>query len=350
MATWNLVSVSTQHSTIVRSRSIELAIAIGVVGCASPSAEAAIITWDSIQTSTTSGTQSVDPITGRTFENDVKVITSFDDAGGETYTPAVTFSQTSFTVQPSPGRPRILYERTGNLDGGGEVTYAGSPASQLSDVFGTPLRIDAGTTNIFRNTVESARFYGLDSVRIDQNDALDQAGVSVLDLGANDGDSGGANNDSFRVRLITGLDINGAPVSYSSYVSVNDNDPFGTGVGAANNINYDRWRPTNTGVGGPFDVLVSEDTTRRFGGILMTFRDFGIGIGDKVYGYEIANEAAGENTRLDLIPSGAVFSAASLPAGALTLLPSPEPELTIPLLCSALLPALLRRRRVGSTA
>jgi exosortase/archaeosortase family protein len=56
---------------------------------------------------------------------------------------------------------------------------------------------------------------------------------------------------------------------------------------------------------------------------LLTFNLFGLTVGDRVYGYEIASASSS----LDLLPSGAAFISDTLPPGALTIIvPSPEPE------------------------
>ncbi|MDA7666285.1 hypothetical protein N8652_01445 [bacterium] len=64
---------------------------------------------------------------------------------------------------------------------------------------------------------------------------------------------------------------------------------------------------TNDG-DGPFDQPDDIDRFQNIGGLLLTFDQFKINVGDRVYGYEISAADNGPRTGLDLFPFWGGFS------------------------------------------
>lgn len=85
------------------------------------------------------------------------------------------------------------------------------------------------------------------------------------------------------------------------------------------------WDSETNDRGGPFDQPDDIDQVQNIGGLLLTFNQFRINVGDRVYGYEISAVDSGPRTGLDLLPSGAAFRSTMLTNAALTVVPSPEP-------------------------
>jgi hypothetical protein len=99
---------------------------------------------------------------------------------------------------------------------------------------------------------------------------------------------------------------------------------------------------------GPFDIPNDLNRTQEIGGLLITFDEFGLSVGDRVFGYEISVPASGSRPGLDLLPSAAAFLKDSLPGDAVSLVSvTPEPQNTLLLLSFAMgLTLLLRRQRL----
>lgn len=275
-------------------------------------ARAVVVAWESITSTTTQGTPSVGPL-GYVYENDVTVVTSFS-SGGDTFTPLIEFPASEFILKSNPAQTRVWYERNEIANGSLPTGYTGSPLADLDDMFDVPLRINFGSDDTFRKTLDSIYFTDQVGVQINDPVALTDAGVSVLERGAND--------NNFSVRLVLGVDGTGAPTAFSPTVTIAGGDPFGSGVAS---MRHALWDSANTNGVGPFDDPDDLDRVQQIGGLLLTFDEFGLSVGDRVYGYEIAAAASGTRTGLDLLASGAAFIKDTLPDGALTIIPSPEP-------------------------
>ena len=277
-------------------------------------ASGASIAWDSITSTTTEGTPTTDPNNGYLYENDVTVVTSFT-AGAGTYSPLINYPLVDFTFKANPVQTRVWYERNDIPSNGNPTGYTGNALVDLHDMFDTPLRINYGSDDTFVKTLDSIRFSDTTGVEIAGAAALTGAGVSLIERGAND--------TNFEVRLITSVDGSGNALTFSPTVHVTSSDPFGSGVA---NMHHALWDSATTNGIGPFDEPDDLDRFQDIGGLLLTFDEFGLSVGDRVFGYEVAAPATGGRPGLDLLPSGAAFQLDTLPPGALVVVPSPEPE------------------------
>lgn len=301
---------------------------------------AALVAWDSITTSTTEGTPTIDPNNGYLYENDVTVVTSFT-AGGNTYEPLIEYPVGDFDLKANPVATRVWYERNNIPSNGNDTGYTGNALVDLADMFDTPLRINYGSDDTFNRTLEALRFTGTTGVQLNDPLALTDAGVSIIERGAND--------NNFDIRLVMSVDGAGNALTFSPEVTIVGGDPFGGGVA---NVPHALWDSATNDGDGPFDDPDDIDRTQNIGGLLLTFDQFGISVGDRVYGYEISAAASGSRTGLDLLPSGAAFRRDTLPDAALTIVPSPEPGngflvLSMVLGISALMHRQRRRRKTG---
>lgn len=314
-------------------QSVKSLIASGLL-LASPSALAALVSWDSITTSTSEGTPSIDPNNGYLYENDITVVTSFS-AGGGTHEPLIEYPQVDFDFKTNPVATRVWYERNDLPSNGNDTGYTGNALVDLEDMFAIPLRINYGSDDTFNRTLEAIRFTSTTGVQLNDPLALTDAGVSIIERGAND--------RNIDMRLVMSVDGAGNALTYSSEVTIGGGDPFGGGVA---NMQHALWDSATNDGNGPFDDPDDLDRNQNIGGLLLTFDQFGISVGDRVYGYEISAASSGPRTGLDLLPSGAAFRRDTLPDAALTVVPSPEPTNGFVVLSLVLgLSVLLHRQR-----
>jgi hypothetical protein len=124
------------------------------------------------------------------------------------------------------------------------------------------------------------------------------------------------------MRLVMSVDGVGKALTYSLEVTIGGGDPFGSGV---TNMHHALWDSATNDGDGPFDQPDDIDRFQNIGGLLLTFDQFEINVGDRVYGYEISAADNGPRTGLDLLSSGVAFRSTSLTNAALTVVPSPEP-------------------------
>ncbi len=257
--------------------------------------EAAVITFNSVTTETIDGIpQSVGGFSNgpsHTFHNDQTFIRSLS-AGGTRYNPVLGFNQMSYTVKSNPNPTRVFYGTGGAALPGDSRSFSGSPLTDLHDMFDTPLVINYGSDDTFVKSLDSIRFWSSTAISPTTNDGLTRAGVSIIERGAND--------NNFRVRAITSLS-GGTPNGVTDWLLINDRDPFGRGVRNLNHGLYDS--ATRDGVG-PFLRASTQNRNQQIGALMIPFIDFGLSIGDQIYGYEIAVNTSGSRTGLDLL-SGA---------------------------------------------
>ncbi|WP_417849993.1 hypothetical protein [Thalassoglobus sp.] len=261
------------------------------------SSEAALIAFDSVTTTVVEGTpESVGGFTNgptHTFHNDQTIVTSLS-AGSTQYNPVLGFDRMSFTLKANPNPTRVFYERGGTALSGDSLSFTGSPLADLYDMFDTPLVINYGSDDTFVKSLDSIRFWSSTSISPTSNDGLTRAGVSIIERGAND--------NNFRVRAITSLN-GGNPDGVTDWLLIGGGDPFGNGVRNLNHALYDS--ETTNGIGPFTQASVSEQNrNQQIGALLIPFADFGLSIGDRIYGYEIAVNTSGSRTGLDLL-SGA---------------------------------------------
>lgn len=270
------------------------------------SSSAGIITFDGITTITTQGTPVSVNLDGvpTTFTNKETVIETFK-VGSDSYSPIMGFNRFDYTVKSSANPTRVYYETGGTPLPGDVRVYDASPLATLEQMFANPLRINYGSDNTFQRTLDSARFWTESFVEIINNSGLDDSGVVILERGAND--------NNFRVRAITGLDGDANPDEYSDWFNIaSGTDPFGSGL----NYNlphalYDSYDSDGTG---PFVVPEDLSRSQQIGAFMIPFADFGLSIGDHVFGYEIAIPSNGSRNGLDLLPGASAVTLNGLPA------------------------------------
>lgn len=300
----------------------------------SPLAFADLITLSSATTTVTGGTATAQGGFNNgphTFHNGVETLTTVS-GGGTSFDAAFGFNRVDGTLLAGASESRMYYFNGGTPLAGTNRSYSGEYATTLDDVFDTPFRINVGHDNTLATTYESLRMWSGNELTIETAAGLNDAGVGIVERGAND--------DDFRVRLITSLDAAGNPDGYSAYYEVNAGDPFGTGLtlnGSNANRQYDIYSDFISPYDGEWLTSHQVNAAQRIGAFLITFDEFGLGVGDSFYGYEIARLNTGVSG-IDLIPGGGVFTSNGGISG------TPEPS-SLTLLCSMLALGVCRRRK-----
>lgn len=300
-------------------------------------ATAGLVTMTAGTTTTTGGggatTQGGFSNGTHTFQNETVALTSLS-AGANTYSAEFGFSKVDGTLLGTANLSKMYY-----FDGGTPIvgnSYSGAYKSDFDSLFDTPFQINVGSDNTLAETYDSVRIWDDTKLTVQNNDGLVNAGVSIVERGAND--------DDFRVRLITSLDGANDPDGFSAWFTVNAGDPFGTGLtldGSSAPIAYDIYRDSTAPFDGEYLNVVSSGS-QNIGAILITTDEFGLSIGDSFYGYEIAVLTTGGRAGLDLIPGGGVLQLNG--TSGITASSAPEPS-SIMLVCLGGLHCAFRRRK-----
>lgn len=267
-----------------------------VVFICAANSKADILTFDGITTFDIEGSPTSVDLDGvpTTFTNKQTIIDKFL-IGSESYSPILGFNRFDYVTRSNPNPTRVYYENGGTRLPGDARSHDAAPLSTLEEMFSNPLTINYGSDNTFQRTLDSARFWSNSYIEIQNSAGANDSGVVILERGAND--------NNFRVRAITALDGADNPDTYSGWFTIaSGTDPFGSGV----NYNlphalYDS--QTADGIG-PFVDPIDLRRTQDIGAFLIPFADFGLNIGDQVFGYEIAIASNGSRNGLDLL-SGA---------------------------------------------
>lgn len=303
-------------------------------GLSGGGAAAGLVTLTAGTTTTTGGgatTQGGFSNGTHTFHNQAITLTSLS-AGANTYSPDFGFSKVDGTLMTGAALSKMYYFEGGTPISG--TSYTGEYAPDLDSLFDTPFQINVGSDNTLAETFDSVRIWDNRKLTVQNNDGLVNAGVSIVERGAND--------DDFRVRLITSLDGTGTPDSFSSWVTVNAGDPFGAGLsldGSSATIDFDIYQDSTAPFDGEYLNFVG-GSSQNIGGLLITTDEFGLNIGDSFYGYELAVLTSGGRTGLDLIPGGGVLQL----NGTNGITAAPEPSSLI-LVCLGGVHVVFRRRK-----
>ena len=248
-----------------------------------------------------------------TFQNDVITLDTLSD-GVTTYDSVLGFDRVNATVKGGASDGRLYYLRGGTPTGPATVSFTGQYKSSFAELFDTPFQINVGSDETMR-TNQSLEIWNTTGVTIATASGLTNAGITIIERGAND--------NGFRVRAITSLDGSDNPLGKSDWVSLASGDPFGDGLfldgdSSATEFTRDVFLDTSASpFSGPFQEFQTTGD-QPIGAFLIPMDDFGLSVGQSVYGYEIDDTG---NSGLDLIPAGGFLSS---DPGALTVIPEPS--------------------------
>ena len=283
IATSSISSLTRQHDCIVFQETL------------STLSYAAVIPVTGSSSSTTIGTPTVQTIGGTdfTFNNDIIVVTELQ-VGTQSFTPTGSFDVLTATFNSPLGAIRTFSANTGNSTN----VLTGSLATSFEDLFSVPFRVNSGSDNTFSN-LSNIAFTSTAGVEITNAADLSNFAISILERGG---------NDTLSVRLATGVDALGAPVTFSNVVDLTPSNFGQTGISFTSNL-FDN---DGSDPDAPFTVVPGGNTlgNQNVSGVIITADSFGgVGVGDEIFGFQIT-QAGG----VDLLASNALLvNTASIP-------------------------------------
>lgn len=197
---------------------------------------------------------------------------------------------------PTPRDLAYFEGQVNNVDATVQIKSSHIPA--MENLFATN-DLNIGIDNMFANTT-ATNFNNIERLDVINPGGISvpapaQQGFALFERGSYNG------HDPARVALITGLDINGDPISYAPVIVQVTSADYTFPGQTANTV----YQPSSTAVGNFIvmrrdhggDSLRASDligANQGIGGALIKFSDFGIPAGTTVYGYSVlANDFAG---------------------------------------------------------